>query len=177
VPWIIKRKWGKRETCVPVGKGIFIQFLLSACGPEGRSRCGSHKGVSKSAVRFVLSALASRCSQTNLVCWPSIRMIAEDTGYTTNTDMEALDAASDQGWIRIGLLPPSKKRRPTGGAAPHQYQLMLPTFPRNDARRIIPGYVSHWWDTRITASTEQRLAQSDNALSDSVGQQGAASSY
>ena len=168
MPWLIEKKWGKHTYHLEVTKAIYIQFVFSPCGPIGRLASAKRKGVSRSAVRCVLVALASRCGRPDLCCWPRIRLIAEDTGFTTNTVMEALDAAEQQGWIEIKKLAKHRMTRMIGGTRPHEYHLMLPKFDISDAKKVISGYFNHYWDTRTTANYPSRLTQSDNALSDWV---------
>jgi hypothetical protein len=177
MPYVVERLVGGKRKCLTVGKGIYTQFLLSDCGPIGRPRSETQKGVSTSAVRLVLAALASRCRKVDLLCWPSLRTIAKDTGYATNTVMEALSAASDQGWVKIETLPKWRMERSCGRARPHQYTLLLPKLDQSKARKIIRGYVRVHWDTRMSASDNQRLTQFDNALSDPVIRREGATSH
>ncbi len=160
MPWVIERKWGKRKDLVFVGKGIYTQFIWSQCGPIGRLRTPERVGVRVSAVRSVLAALASRCGKDDLCCWPSIRLIAKDTGYSTNTVMEALAAAETQGWIDIRPLASHRTTRRIGGERPHEYHLLLPNFDLKQARQTFRGYTGHYWETRANTITPLRVSLS-----------------
>ena len=164
VPWIIEKKWGDKTSSLTVTKSIYEQFIVSPCGPVARPRSSTRKGVNKSTVRFVMVTLASRCGRPDLCCWPSLRLIASDTGYSTGTVREALDAAERQGWIQVRPLAKHRTTRKIGGKRPHEYHLMLPKLDVAKARKVVRGYVGHHWDTRVRATRRSSITQFDDAL-------------
>ena len=178
MPWVIRSRWGNRESSLTVCKGVYTQLIFSDCGPVGRRGTSVRKGVNTSAIRCVLAALASRCGRPRLCCWPCVRLIATDTGFSTGTVELALREAADQGWLQIKPLAKHRaKKRRSGGAWPHEYHLMIPKLDVRAARSVIRGYVGHDWDTRVTAKDRDCQAESDITSSSSDGLSRADLSY
>lgn len=169
MPWVIRRKGnGGRINELEVDKRIYTQFVFSDAGPVREPRSPEGKGVSTVAVRTVLAALASRCGDSRLTCWPSIKRIAADTGMTTDTVMLALRAARKQGWVKWQDAPEKAGRRARGGRQPHKYRLLLPPLADCRAKRVMKRYVGHHWETRLNHKDidRQHTTESDEASCD-----------
>lgn len=71
MPWVVRKRLPHHRTDdIAVDKRIFTQFVYSDCGPTGMAKDDTHKGVSTVAVRAVVTAIASRCKDEDLVAFP-----------------------------------------------------------------------------------------------------------
>ncbi len=169
MPWVIRKALPyHRFEDIAVDKRIYTQFVYSDCGPIGLAKDAQYKGVSTVAIRAVVTAIASRCKDDDLMAWPSIERIAADTGLVKDTVRLALRAARIQGWVRQELLRPRQVKRSIGGKRPFLYRLCLPDFDLRRARTVMRNYSSHeWrtdkirWQSQKGRETEQHIALSN----------------